>query len=39
MQARLTLRTFPARAAAAVIALMAALAVGGSMGYALRTQA
>jgi hypothetical protein len=35
MQARLTLRTFPVRVAAILIALMAALAVGASLGYAV----
>ena len=36
MQARLTLRTFPGRAAAMLIALVAALVVGGSVGYTLK---
>jgi hypothetical protein len=36
MQARLTLRTFPRQVAAMLIALVAAVAVGGSLGYTLK---
>lgn len=36
MQARLTLRSFPRKVAAMLIALVAALAVGGSVGYTLK---
>jgi hypothetical protein len=37
MEARLKLRTFPVRVAAILIALMATLVVGASLGYAVRS--